>query len=65
MDGYELARRLRAQADGGELALVAVTGYGQDMDRRASALAGFAEHLVKPVDLDRVCAAVDHLLAEA
>ncbi|HET8734580.1 MAG TPA: ATP-binding protein, partial [Anaeromyxobacteraceae bacterium] len=65
MDGYELARRLRDQETGRELALVAVTGYGQDMDRRASALAGFAEHLVKPVDLDRVCAAVDHLLGEA
>lgn len=60
MDGYELARRLRA-LPGDEVALVAVTGYGQDVDRRASALAGFAEHLVKPVDLDRVCAAVDRL----
>jgi CheY-like chemotaxis protein len=60
MDGYELARRLRA-LPGDEVALVAVTGYGQEVDRRASALAGFAEHLVKPVDLDRVCAAVDRL----
>ncbi len=50
MDGYELARRLRAQ--GGTLPhLVAVTGYGQPADRERSAHAGFERHLVKPVDL--------------
>jgi signal transduction histidine kinase len=65
MDGYELARRLRASPDGRDLILVAVTGYGQEMDRRASALAGFAEHLVKPVELERVCAAVERLLGDA
>jgi CheY-like chemotaxis protein len=53
MDGYELARRLRASAalpDGARL--IAVTGYGQDNDRRLSSAAGFDAHLVKPVDLD-------------
>ncbi len=65
MDGYELARRLRASRDERELLLVAVTGYGQEMDRRASTLAGFAEHLVKPVELERVCSTVDRLLREA
>jgi signal transduction histidine kinase/DNA-binding response OmpR family regulator len=53
MDGYELARRLRASAALPEGArLIAVTGYGQDNDRRLSSEAGFDTHLVKPVDLD-------------
>ncbi|HYD56068.1 MAG TPA: ATP-binding protein, partial [Burkholderiales bacterium] len=51
MDGYELGRRLRALGNG-NLRLVALTGYGQDSDRRRSSEAGFASHLVKPVDLD-------------
>jgi PAS domain S-box-containing protein len=48
MDGYEVARRLRAEHDG--LLLIALTGYGQDEDRRRSKEAGFDHHLVKPVD---------------
>lgn len=48
MDGYEVARRLRAE--GHAAVLVALTGYGQDDDRRRSAEAGFQAHLVKPVD---------------
>jgi signal transduction histidine kinase len=50
MDGYEVARRLRQQEGKGDLILVAVTGYGQDEDRRRSLEAGFDEHLIKPVD---------------
>jgi signal transduction histidine kinase/ActR/RegA family two-component response regulator len=49
MDGYELARRLRAQAE--DLDLVAVTGYGLERDRERSAAAGFSAHLVKPIDI--------------
>src|SRR5262249_18028864 len=50
MDGYEVARRLRAaQGSAGPL-LVALTGYAQDEDRRRSQDAGFDRHLVKPVD---------------
>lgn len=52
MDGYEVARRLRQQAQGASAVLVAVTGYGQDSDRRRSLEAGFDRHLVKPVALD-------------
>jgi signal transduction histidine kinase/CheY-like chemotaxis protein len=63
MDGYELARRLRALPAGPAMGLVAVTGYGQEPDRRASAQAGFDHHLVKPVDLDAVCDVVDTLVA--
>ena len=51
MDGYELAQRLRQQAGRRPLRLIAVTGYGQDGDRRRAADAGFDNHLTKPVDL--------------
>jgi PAS domain S-box-containing protein len=50
MDGYEVARQLRAERDG--CRLVALTGYGQDEDRRRSREAGFDHHLIKPVDLE-------------
>jgi CheY-like chemotaxis protein len=52
MDGYELARRLRAQPATAHALLGAITGYGQDSDRRRAAEAGFDRHLVKPIDLD-------------
>jgi signal transduction histidine kinase len=61
MDGYELASRLRTMPGGGDIHLVAVTGYGQQRDRAASEAAGFADHVVKPVDLDRL----REILAEA
>jgi signal transduction histidine kinase len=53
MDGYELAHRLAASG-AADLELVAVTGYGQDVDRERTRTAGFADHLVKPVDLDQL-----------
>ncbi|HET6878683.1 MAG TPA: ATP-binding protein [Pirellulales bacterium] len=58
MDGYEVARRLREQFPENGLALVAVTGYGQDEDRRRTSDAGFDAHLVKPADF----AALSNLL---
>ena len=51
MDGYELARHIRAAAPGKPPYLVAVTGYGLAEDRRRTREAGFDLHLVKPVDL--------------
>jgi signal transduction histidine kinase len=54
MDGYEIARRLRADPGMAGAFLVAVTGYGQDEDRRRAREAGFDEHVVKPVDLARL-----------
>lgn len=48
-DGVELARQVRARL-GDQMVLVAVTGYGQPEDRRRTAEAGFAAHVVKPVD---------------
>ncbi|MEO8018768.1 MAG: ATP-binding protein [Pseudomonadota bacterium] len=50
MDGYELARRIRSHPRGHEVRLVALTGYGFPEDRQQSKQAGFARHLVKPVE---------------
>jgi signal transduction histidine kinase/CheY-like chemotaxis protein len=58
MDGYELARRIRAKANGHGIRLVAITGWGQDTDRERSRDAGFDLHLTKPVDLDALEAAL-------
>jgi len=52
MDGYEVARRLRAEPNNGnEVLLVALTGYGQEDDIRRALDAGFDHHFTKPVDL--------------
>ncbi len=58
LDGYAIARRLRETGPPGVL-LVAITGYGQDGDRRRSREAGFDVHLTKPIDPD----VLDALLA--
>lgn len=52
VDGYEAARRMRAQPWGAELFLVALTGWGSEEDRQRTKDGGFDSHLVKPVDLD-------------
>ncbi|MGJ7917126.1 ATP-binding protein [Massilia sp. LXY-6] len=54
MDGYELARRMRAQPETAGMTLVAVTGYGDRADVAAALAAGFDHHLVKPVDPRRL-----------
>jgi two-component system CheB/CheR fusion protein len=54
MDGFAVARRLRSRPDHAEMFLIALTGYGQAADRAASRDAGFDEHLVKPVDVDKL-----------
>ncbi len=54
MDGFEVARRLRAAACCADAVIIAVTGYGQPEDRQKSIEAGFDHHLVKPVDLDEL-----------
>jgi CheY-like chemotaxis protein/two-component sensor histidine kinase len=51
MDGYELARRARQLPGGQETILIALSGWGQDADRRRSREAGIDHHLVKPVDI--------------
>jgi CheY-like chemotaxis protein len=59
MNGYEVARRIRQQPWGKHVVLVAVTGWGQQEDRRRSREAGFNFHMVKPVEP----AALEKLLA--
>jgi CheY-like chemotaxis protein len=59
LSGYEVARRIREQPQYDSITLVAVTGWAQEEDRKRTRAAGFAHHLVKPVDL----AALQALLA--
>ncbi|HVX12194.1 MAG TPA: PAS domain S-box protein [Pirellulales bacterium] len=59
LNGYEAARRIREEAWGRDMLLIAVTGWGQEDDKRRSKEAGFNFHLVKPVEL----AALEKLLS--
>ena len=61
IDGFEVARRLRARRDVSVPRLIALTGYGQAEDMRQAARAGFDAHLTKPVNLEQLMA----LLASA
>ncbi len=54
MDGYEVARELRSRDAFRDTFFVALTGYGEDEDRRKSFDSGFDEHCVKPLDLDKL-----------
>jgi two-component system, sensor histidine kinase len=56
MDGYEVARRLRARRDAHRVKIIAITGWGQESDRQLSMQAGFDHHVVKPVDIDDLLA---------
>jgi CheY-like chemotaxis protein len=60
IDGYEVARRLRAEAWSARLVLVAVTGWGQAHDKNEAFAAGFNHHFTKPIDPGRL----ESLLAE-
>ena len=59
MNGYEVAQRLRALPDVAIALLAAMTGYGQDEDRRRASAAGFDLHLTKPLDPSRLREIVD------
>jgi CheY-like chemotaxis protein len=50
MDGYAVARAMRRDENLATARLIAVSGYGQEEDRRRSHEAGFDEHLIKPID---------------
>jgi CheY-like chemotaxis protein len=54
IDGFEVCRRLRADAWGGRPVIAAVTGWGREEARRRSLAAGFDEHLLKPVETERL-----------
>jgi len=60
LNGYDAARLIREQQDQKSLKLVALTGWGQEEDRRRTKEAGFDAHLLKPIDL----AALTKLLAD-
>ena len=59
LDGYQVARKIRDQEWGGHMILIALTGWGQEDDKRRAQRAGFDHHFTKPVDP----AALDELLA--
>ncbi len=54
LDGYEVARRIRANDWGRDMLLVAITGWGQEKDRTLAREAGFDEHFTKPLDPDQL-----------
>jgi signal transduction histidine kinase/CheY-like chemotaxis protein len=62
MDGYELGRELLARLKEAPPLLIALSGYGQEQDKRRSKQAGFALHLAKPVDADTLGRVVDSLI---
>jgi PAS domain S-box-containing protein len=62
MDGYDVARRLREEPCCKATVIIAVSGYGQEEDRRRSRDAGFDHHLVKPVDFDSLLPLIDRPL---
>ena len=63
LNGFEAARRIRAEPWGQDMVLVALTGWGQDEDRRKSSEAGFDQHLVKPADHRELMSLLERLPA--
>lgn len=61
INGYEVAQQLRAQPEFKQTRLIALSGYGQERDRRRSKDAGFDYHLTKPVEPDALAALLDSL----
>ena len=60
MDGYEVARQIRERA-GASCTLIALTGWGQEEDRRNTEATGFSHHLVKPVSIEALQATLESL----
>jgi CheY-like chemotaxis protein len=61
MDGYEAARRMRAEAWGESAILLALTGWGRKADVDSALAAGFDGHLLKPVEADAMLRAISDL----
>jgi CheY-like chemotaxis protein len=59
MDGYQVVARIRASGWGAQSTLIAMTGWGQEEDRRRSIAAGFDHHLTKPIDVDALAALLE------
>ena len=64
MDGYEAARRLRAEPWGEKVVLIALTGWGRQGDIEAARKAGFDGHLLKPVEADALIQLITQLRAK-
>lgn len=64
MDGYEVARQIRAMSSSGNILLIAHSGYGEGEHREKSRLAGFDHHLVKPADLSQLTELIASLLGK-
>jgi len=62
INGYEVCRRLRAQENGRGRTIVAVTGWGQPQDVQRSRDAGFDQHLVKPIDVDKLTEVIEGVM---
>ena len=65
LDGHEVCRRIREQPWGKDIVIIALTGWGQEDDRRKSEEAGFNGHLVKPVDYDKLLELLSSLTARS
>ena len=65
MDGVETGQQIQARLRGTAITLVAITGLGQEQDRQRTLAAGFAAHLVKPVDLALLEKTLDRFLAHS
>jgi two-component system CheB/CheR fusion protein len=63
LSGHEVARQIRQMEWGKHMVLIAATGWGQESDAREAIAAGFDAHMTKPVDLRKLSALVDELLA--
>ena len=63
LNGYEAARDIRQESWGKNIFLIAVTGFGQDEDRRRSLEAGFNYHFVKPIDVVELEKKLSELIA--
>jgi CheY-like chemotaxis protein len=64
MSGYDIAMRLRSSPACAGIGLVAVTGYGQAVDREKALAAGFDAHLTKPVPIEELVAAIHRLVGQ-
>lgn len=58
MDGFEVARRLRADARLAKVRIIALTGYGQETDKKRTSEVGIDRHLVKPVEMEQILEAI-------
>jgi CheY-like chemotaxis protein len=61
LDGYEAAKQIRQQPWGKEMVLIALTGWGQQQDRRRTQDAGFDAHLTKPVNYEAIMTVLANL----